>query len=362
MKRILSALAMGTMLFAASQPATATIWRLNNSNGGAITPNINASFPTSTTLQQAHDNSSVLAGDTIHVEQSNTSYGNLTMTKRLTIIGGGFFLSMNPKTQVNTAYGSTVGSINMNASTCAGSTITGLTITGTVYMGASRLILTRNYITGGYGAYLVYIGGTSTTAVDSTIITQNYMSTGQYAYSISEQNGTGNLTNLIISNNYIYAYNYSTIYTTGRSSGMIKNNVIDGTAMSVNNMYIVNNIQKVGTTNTFNNCLIEYNLGASNGCFVSPSGSGNTFTSSSNLTNSTQGFVVATSYDSTLMLQSSSPAKGTGKSGDDMGMFGGTMPYVLSGIPTVPNVYALSIGTVAAGATSISVTVSTKSN
>jgi len=362
MKKLSSVIALGTALLAFGLPAQAKIWRLNNSNGNTITPNINASFPVSTTLQQAHDNSSVADGDTIHVEQSNTSYGNLTMTKRLTIIGSGYFLAMNPKTQVNTSFSSTVGSITMNNSNCAGSTITGLTISGYVYAGTNRLLISRNYIDGS-----VYVGGMGTTAVDSIIVTQNFINIPYYGYGIGEQSGTGNLTNLIVSNNYIGGnpnYSYYPFTVSGRASGICKNNVIGNSAygMSLNNMYVVNNIHTKAVANFFYSCLIEYNIGVGNSSFVAPGGTGNTFTSGTNLTNSTLNFVSSSSTDSSYMLQNSSPAKGTGKSGDDMGMFGGSMPYVLSGIPTVPNIYALTIGTVPAGATTISVTVSTKSN
>lgn len=358
---------MGTMLFAASQPATATIWRLNNSNGGAITPNIAASFPVGTTLQQAHDNTSVLAGDTIHVEQSNTSYGSLTMTKRLTIIGVGYFLSMNGKTQVNTSVGSPVGDITMTASTCAGSTITGLTISGSVTMGTNRLSLIRNYISPGQYYAGVYVGNqTNSSALDSTVIAGNYIDASNYyrygIQTIPYLNTSSSLTNCIIMNNFISGY-YYTILLASQISGMIKNNVLSSATMNVYNMYVVNNISTYAGQNTFNNCLIEYNLGYNANGFQTPAGSGNTFTTGTNLVNTVPGFVGGTtSTDSAYTLISTSPAKGTGKSGDDMGMFGGTLPYKLSGIPTVPNVYSLSIGTVAAGATSISVTVSTKSN
>lgn len=356
MKQLFKTVILGGAILAGSFGANATIWRLNNSNGNTLTPNINASFPVGTTLQQAHDNASVLSGDTIHVEQSNTSYGSLTMVKRLTIIGPGYFLNMNPKTQVNKGYSSIVGSITMNASTCAGSTITGLTIAGTVSMGANHLLLSRNYIGG-----TVYVGGTSTTVVDSTIIAQNYIAVGYNTYTITEQSGTGNLTNLIIANNYLYTYNYYAIYISGRMSGIIKNNTNDGPIIA-SNMYVVNNIDVRSTTNTFNNCLIEYNIGLAATSYSTPSGTANTFTTGTNLTNTSLGFVTSTSTDGAWALLGTSPAKGTGKSGDDMGMFGGSLPYVLSGIPTVPNIYALTIGSVAAGATSISVTVSTKSN
>ncbi|MBS1645087.1 MAG: hypothetical protein JST36_08635 [Bacteroidetes bacterium] len=361
MKKIFTVAALGAAFLICSMPAQGKIWRLNNSNGNTITPNIDADFPVSTTLQQAHDNASVLSGDTIHVEQSNTSYGNLTMTKKLTIIGVGYFLNMNPKTQVNTSTTSPVGSITMTNAGCAGSTITGLSISGTVNMGTDRLLVTRNYIATPSWSLGIIVGGTGTTAIDSVTITQNYIS-ATYGAAIGEASGTGNITNVYIANNYLYSYGYGSVYIGGRASGVIKNNVMNAAYTQVQNMYVVNNIDMVGVTNYFNNCLIEYNIGKISASFVTPSGSGNTFTSGTNLINSSLGFVSATSTDSMLMLTPSSPAKGTGKGGDDMGMFGGTMPYVLSGIPTVPNIYALTIGTVPAGATSISVTVSTKSN
>lgn len=365
MNKLFNILLATSIACLAAQPSQATIWRLNNSNGGTITPAINASFPTSTTLQQAHDNSSVLSGDTIQVEQSSTSYGPLTMTKKLVIIGAGYFLSSgNTKTQVNKSYGSTVGDITMNASTCAGSTITGLTIAGTVYAGASHLLISRNYFTApSSSVYDVLVGPTTNTTIDSVVITQNYMVASSYYVPIAVQGTSGSLTNCIITNNYVgltYYYTNS-IVLDSRISGLLKNNVIGG-AISVYNMYVVNNMTTGSVTNYFYNCLIEYNLGASANCYQSPSGSGNTITASTNLVGS-MGFVSSpSSTDSTYALTSSSPAKGTGKSGEDMGMYGGPLPYVASGIATVPNIYALTISPVAAGATSISVSVSTKSN
>lgn len=365
MNKLFNILLATSIACLAAQPSHATIWRLNNSNGGAITPAINASFATSTTLQQAHDNSSVLSGDTIQVEQSSTSYGPLTMTKKLVIIGAGYFLSSgNTKTQVNKSYGSTVGDITMNASTCAGSTITGLTIAGTVYAGASHLLISRNYFTApGSYSYDVLVGPTSNVTIDSVVITQNYMAGGVYSVPIAVQGTSGYLTNCIISNNYIALSYYSqSVVLNSSISGLLKNNVMAG-VISVYNMYVVNNITTISGANAFYNCLIEYNLGASASGYQSPGGSGNTITASTNLANSSFGFVSSpSSTDSTYALTSSSPAKGTGKSGEDMGMYGGPLPYVASGIATVPNIYALTISPVAAGATSISVSVSTKSN
>lgn len=343
--------------------ANAKIWRLNNNNGGTLNPPINADF--TGTIQQAHDNSSVQPGDTIHVEQSNTSYGALVMTKRLVIIGPGYFLNENPKTQVIKDYGATVSGINMLNAGASGSVITGLTIIGSINMGSNRLVLTRNYIS--LPAYnTIAIGSGNASNIDSVVISSNYMNGSAYTYNISIQAGTtGQITNFILSNNFITnATNSTMVALNGSASGILINNVLNGpSALSVYNMYVVNNIQVFSNNtggNTFFNSVLEYNMGMSNAFFITPSGTNNTI--SNNLTNATPGFVGTGSTDAKWKLQPGAAAQGAGKNGLDMGMFGGQIPYVLSGIPMVPNIYALTIDPIAPGASTINVTVSTKSN
>ncbi|MEJ8802780.1 hypothetical protein [Pontibacter sp. H249] len=50
-------------------------------------------------LQDAYDNAQ--AGDTIYIEGSTVSYGSLTVSKKLTLIGPGYFLAENVNTQAN---------------------------------------------------------------------------------------------------------------------------------------------------------------------------------------------------------------------------------------------------------------------
>jgi hypothetical protein len=42
-------------------------------------------------------------------------------------------------------------------------------------------------------------------------------------------------------------------------------------------------------------------------------------------------------------LASNSPAKGSGENGTDAGAFGGDEPYILSGIPSIPSIYQLTV-------------------
>ena len=367
MKSFALTVTIAALATASALTSSATIWRLNN-NGNGTTPAITGSFPSATTLQQAHDNASVLTGDTIHVEQSPTSYGDCVFTKKLTLIGAGYFLNKYPTRQVNTSYGSPVGSLTMKAASCAGSSFMGLTVNGFAVLGANNITAIRNYFPG--LGNTVRIGSGNATAIDNINLSQNFILCGGSVTCISEEPGTtAAVTNLTISNNFIKGVgNFSNlIILSGYESGILKNNVLAMGAfgsgnLTVSNMYVVNNITDATGGFTFNNSIIEYNLATTTAHFSGAYSGANNTAGPGNLINTTIGYVTSTSDDGMYDLLPASPAKGTGKTAEDMGMFGGTLPYKLSGIPTVPNIYALSIAPIAAGATSISVTVSTKSN
>lgn len=92
------------MLIMATSNADARIWRVNkNSNytgtslwgdnlGGS------AAYPVFKEVNQAVSWGTVMDGDTIHVEGATGIYVDATITKRLVIIGPGYFLNDNPKT------------------------------------------------------------------------------------------------------------------------------------------------------------------------------------------------------------------------------------------------------------------------
>ena len=80
---------VGLPLLLAAPTTQAKIWRVNN-NGG-----INASYASA---QAAQDAAITVAGDTRHLEASQANYGSLRATKRLIIIGPGYFLRQNTNT------------------------------------------------------------------------------------------------------------------------------------------------------------------------------------------------------------------------------------------------------------------------
>jgi hypothetical protein len=355
MKQILTA----AIFLLAINSASAKIWRLNNNNNGTISPTVKTDFLQTVTLQQAHDSAKVQPGDTIHIEQSNFSYGPLTMNKRLTLIGVGYFLNLNPNTQTNTSFNSPVGAITITNVAAAGSHLLGLR-TAIIYAGVSKIKIANCWFD------QVQIGsGVATQPTDSISII------GCFSQGLISSAGTTALnTNIGIYNNLIVpGANQGTAITLSQyCSGILKNNIFSSytVPMAVSNFYVVNNISvssfPASYNNTFNNCVIEYNIGQNAGHFQTPLGSGNTSNAINNLVSTNYLFVAGTSTDGQFQLQSGSPAKTTGKSGTEMGAFGGDFPYSLSGITNVPNIYQLNIAPIPAGASTMSVTISAKSN
>ena len=80
----------------------AAIWRVNNN------PGINANFTSFTAAQNVASN-----GDTLYFEGSPVSYGDITITKPLVIIGPGYFLTENLQTQANPV-SAQFGTVNFN--------------------------------------------------------------------------------------------------------------------------------------------------------------------------------------------------------------------------------------------------------
>lgn len=75
MKTKITLTALAILMIA--QFSSATVWRVN------ATPNADADF---TTIQSAHNDASVIAGDTLYIEGSTYGVGSLSMTKQLTVI------------------------------------------------------------------------------------------------------------------------------------------------------------------------------------------------------------------------------------------------------------------------------------
>lgn len=313
------------MMMAIMFNSYATVWRVNN------LPGVNANF---TSLQLAHNSTSVLVGDTLYLESSSASYGNLISTKRLVIIGPGFFCGENPETQANIS-GSVVGTITFNSGS-DGSVVAGCTIIPTsdadaVTINASNLTIEKNKIVAVVGRKGISFSGSQ----NNVIIRQNYILGG--SYQVNRQPRaifcTSSANNVKITNNFIKYVSGSCIETGENFSGEFMNNIIIGPAEIYNSEFI-NNIMLTGSFTKVNVTYMN-NIGDSNQFGVENGNQANV--------NMTNVFLGTGSTDGQWQLKPGSPAIGAGVGGIDCGMFGGDFPYVLSGIPAIPAIYQLDL-------------------
>lgn len=338
MKKMLISLVVMLFMY---HPAFSKIWRVNNTG-------VPADF---TTAQAAHDGA--VAGDTIHFEASNVTYGFLTMTKRLVIIGNGYFLgsliaNANPDLQANTA-SSILSAFTINPGS-DNSVIMGITMPSntTMFVGLSglvtNLLIRRNNI----GSINIVNG-------NNIQVIANYIN-NQTNNAIASNAGT----NLQIDNNIILLG----ITLGSGANGEFKNNVIGsptaGGNITLTGFTVWNNILILGGV-TLTTCDIRNNIGNSTQFGTLNGNQQNVVMTTvfEDLNNTNAAF----SEDSRFQLKAGSPAIGAANPSGDCGIFGTATgaSYVLSGIPNVPSIYKLVVPTTVTGST-LNITVSTKTN
>jgi len=352
MKKPLQLLAVIICMFSSPQLLQAKIWRVNNSGAPA-------DF---TTAQTANNSPNVVNGDTLHFEPSGTDYGSLSLTKRLVIIGNGYFLgsllvNANSGLQANTAASKIVGSLSVY-STASNSVIMGMTIDN-VYIGwdalTSNVVFKRNYCSTLQG----YSGGTN-----NSVFSQNYVES--YIAGVS-----GAHTNMVITNNIVGGYvqfdaNDNGIFANNITSAGPGNYFINLTGFTVRNNIRAQNPNAQGVNLV--SCTVQNNMDCTgySGFGILDGNVGNV-----NIGNVFAGWptIGANSFDGRFALKGGSPAAGTGYGGSDMGaILNGSNAnnnmadtYVLSGMPNVPSVFKLD-APVTVNSSTLNVTVSTKTN
>ena len=326
--------------------AFAKIWRVNNNIG------ITANF---TNLQEAHNGAA--SGDTIYLESSPTSYGGLTSTKKLTVIGTGYFLDVNPDLQAFTLP-SKVDAITLNAGS-SGSTYEGLSFNSSalnIYV--SDVVVRRNNFGSFNGNDPIYSNGTVGlyAAISNVIITQNF------GVIINNNNPC---TGILITNNFLSFHSYygeatnqNCVQLHTSTVAIIKNNIIRRGTLLAYNSNITNNIIYNGFYGGSGN-LVSNNIGNSTQ-FGTADGN------QSSVDMATV-FVSTGSYDNYFKLKTGSPAIGAGYGSTaqtpvDAGIFGGSTPYVLSGIPAIPSIYYFKNQPVGSNSDPIDVQVKVRSN
>ena len=288
--------------------SNAAVWRVSNVSGA------NADF---TGITEALNSTMVQSGDTLYIEPSPVSYGSISVTKMLTIIGNGYFVTENPETQSNTN-NSTLGSVSFNNGS-AGSSISGC-VTTSINISTSNITIERNRI------YSMSI----TANISDIVIMRNYIENSTYSSII---NIGGNVNNVLVSGNFIVnTYGLSAnraISMSTTSSAIIENNVIYN-GVTIHNSNFYNNILRNGTFTPVNST------------YTNNVGNDNQFgTANGNQQYVDMGgvFEGSGSTDGKWQLKVGSPAIGAGTGGQDCGMFAGPYAYILSGIPAIPSIY-----------------------
>ena len=346
------------LLFLMASQTQAKKWRVNNN------PGIDAD--TSSFAGAVADASS---GDTIYLEPSGISYvsANLDINKKLVIIGPGYFLGQNPLTQANQGEARLDYDLNLYEGS-DGTVIMGCHFTQDLRVDYStnNILIKRNYFSGNDGRIILE---NSNTAGSNIMIVENYLhynyggSTYKYRATIDV---TAGYSNLLIMNNFIKRTNpmYSTINAItieSNSSAIIQNNVIYGDINNQSKMSsFTNNIFL--NTNSVNDTLHD---SFSNNISETDKIPGRFGSNMANV-DMTEVFdttcATCLSMDGMYQINPASFAATYADHGGEVGMFGGTNPYVLSGIPPIPAIYFYDSPTSGSSSTGLDVEIGIKSN
>jgi hypothetical protein len=288
------------------------------------------------------------------------SYQLNSYDKKLFLVGNGYLLTgTGSNTGLNIITGSTdLQIIPVASSTGSDGTVLAGFSSGVVYL-IDGQTLTNITITRCNSAD--FAGGSSgTITLTNCKITECYAATPYLANGSANANLTA--TNFRIENCVL---NGSTISAINPASTIFINNCYLSTPQFNNNNVVVQNCIFAGTSNTFGtaNSIFNNNIFEGQGTV---NGTGNQFNVNISQAgaNVLVGFPTQGPYsdDARYQLTATSPAKGAGVGGVDIGIFGGVNPYRLSGIPAIPSIYRLDAATPNATTNPYTITFSTRSN
>jgi hypothetical protein len=321
-----------------------TIRRVNN-NPGVTGVNVY------TTAQAAHD--AAAANDILIIEPSNTNYGGLTLNKPLKVFGNGYFLDLNTELKADQRR-SFLSTVDINTGG-GGSSFFGIEATSFFIWGSSNVIIQRCRITDDYiRLYNSNANSTTNTNVSNIVITQNYLRIPNSSPSVVAIPTAGfTISNVLVTNNHmnhLLAGNNPNI-----QNWIIRNNTMFiGTATTLVNSVFENNLMGAGGTVSFANVSFSYNVSSQN-TFSGGIGNQNNFDHSNE-------WLGGDSNDEYHRIKPGSPLKTAGSGGTEVGAYGGTTPYVVSGIPAIPSTTSLTNTATGSNTVPLQVTISVKGN
>ena len=316
--------------------------------------NLTGSVANFNNLQKAVD--SVPAGSIIYLQPSSISYGKVIVKKRITIFGNGYFLGQNaaPFTQANLLNSSLINITFKPGSD--GSLISGLSFLrddGSIpeieFDTVSNIIIERSLFKPNE-RHFAFLQSSNIN------IRQNYFSGSDYLVSTSylfyaNSNPGVKFNNNIFNGGILAQYNtdysnitfdHNTILTYDASFNLYNINF-------TNNLFFKHSQSAGDTLISFGN-----NNGPAGSCQKNITNYGTLFNAQTNkvyaksylldsLINTRINTLGITSDDGLFTLKTNSFAKTYSTDNTECGAFGGTTPYILSGLPPIPNIYNLSV-------------------
>jgi hypothetical protein len=338
MKKFTLQILLFFVAFLSAVKAEAKVWRVNNNGYSADFANLGV----------ANADNRVVNGDTLHLEGSSTAYPSVSITKRLVILGPGYFLVENPGNSVN-SFSAAIEYISFNAGS-SGAQLQGVHVFSQFGIGinTSNILIKRcrvdndisltynisdvrilqNYFTGLSNSVLVasQFGFPTDVVFNNNIVRKQLQLPAGYTF-------------LECNNNVFDLPTIANASSLTLSAGTFKNNIV------LNSSAIIN-INSGSAVNVSHNVV----------AVASPQFSGN-----NNLVSNRADLFVTpgTSTDGNYQLRSGSPASANGSDGTDRGAFGGISPavrYTLSGLPPIPVIYELVSESVA-GPSGLTITI-----
>jgi hypothetical protein len=328
-----------------TRSVNAKIWLVDN--------NLNSPQPI-TTITAAIDSAS--AGDTIMVEGSPITYGDIYITKSLTLIGEGYYDNLGENTIVGevyvresnvffTGFTTATGRAWLDARNAPGGALSEVTIErcyfgGILFSGLwpSPTILHNIFIRNNVSKYnigIAYPGGSITVQFDTLIIENNIFSEPNFPNWDSWVTGTNTV--LIRNNNFIAlgsVFQGSTLFFDGYFQSHLQDAIL-----SNNIFYGCNPSGSI-------NCTFMNNLTYSNGVNDTlPGPINNNIYSQDPLFVNYPGGPFDFSHD--YRLSAGSPCIGAGTGGTDIGITGGNFPFVVGAGPKTPVVDYVNISNTA---------------
>lgn len=337
------------------QEASAKIWRVNNKSSydGATLWGENfggtAAYPVFSEVDQAVAFGIVNNGDTIHVEGSTVVYEDAVLTKRLVLIGTGFFLTDNPNTSIN-SMDVRIGRISFNAGSAGSQAIgfnvinNGNTADGYVYVTVNGCTVKRCRIERAVWFATLLADVYIIQNFFPNVIVGNCLSTNGNSFFVPP-------TDIVFNNNICQkTLLWGTPLANPTTSWPIlqcRNNVFDGpdnlatpqlafsTSDFSNNILMptnaVVNIAASSGVISYNIGTLVTQFGATNNNLVVPA--------------IATLFVNSPSRDGAYQVAPGSVANNSGKDNTDRGAFGGASPtarYTLSGLAPIPVLYEIN--------------------